>query len=68
MSSVCLKHRKVCTHLHGLLNTLTQAKRGLERREAGIEEAQKNTGGTGDIRAGGKGRVEEFHNGEQRIC
>lgn len=34
---------KVCTHLHGLLNTLTQAKRGKGRWEARGEEAQKNT-------------------------
>lgn len=41
MSSVRLKHRKkVCTHLHGLLNTLTQA------RGAGEEVGGQNIGST----------------------
>lgn len=51
---------KVWTHLHGLLNTLTQAKRGKGRWEARGEEAQKNTGGATDIRRRGRKRRRRF--------
>ena len=45
------------THLHGLLNTLTQAKWGREG-------ARKHTGGA---TFGNIGEEEEVHNGEQKI-
>lgn len=45
LSSVHLKHWNVSTHLHGLLNTLTQAKRGQEAQKKTLEGSMTLGGG-----------------------